>query len=156
MKNITIQNKSEVSADGRLSCFRCKPVICITTGKIFTSVTDAAEYAGCVPDHMVNHLKGKRKVCKGKQYCYLTEVNEHLSAITARLQNLSEMEDDAKRWRAQEAEQQRIREAEEKVQNYRNVCTKLYERYLAANEKYEQAQIKLEAMRAQDELMVAV
>ena len=75
MKTITISKKSEITAEGNLNCHRCKPVICVDTFKVFTSVTDAAEYAGCAMFNMVNHLKGKTKTCKGKTYKYLSEVN---------------------------------------------------------------------------------
>lgn len=160
MKNIIINNKSEISAEGNLNCFRCKPVICITTGHTFTSVTDAAEYAGCVVDHMVRHLKGQIKMCKGKEYCYLNEASEHLEAMTARLRALTEMEADANRWRAQEAEQEAIRLAEEKhladiakaeeeAARYKELADKYYQKRIDALNNYDMAIERLRALRGE-------
>ena len=139
MKTITINNKSEVTAEGNLNCFRCKPVVCVDTFKIFTSVTDAATYAGCVVDHMCNHLKGKFPKCKGKTYKYLSEIEGCLDTI---LHNAAELKADAEKWRTQQAEQEAIRLAEEKRQaNIAAVEAKLAH-YNAQREKHHQQYLK--------------
>ena len=116
MKKINIQHESDIKAEGKLNSKGCKPVICIETGEVFTSVTDAAEYAGEYAQNMSNHLNGKRRSIKGKHYCYLSRVNESLDAIVTRLRETSAVEEDAKRWRAYQAEQDAIRKAEEERQ----------------------------------------
>ena len=40
---ITINNKSEINAKGNLSNGKCKPVLCINDGEVYTSGMDAAK-----------------------------------------------------------------------------------------------------------------
>lgn len=114
MKKINIHNEANIKAEGKFNSRHCKPVICIETGEVFTSVTDAAEKAGCVPNNMSTHLTGKLRHIKGKHYCYLSRVNESLDAIVTRLRETAAVEEDAKRWKAYQAEQEAARKAEEK------------------------------------------
>ena len=116
MKKINIQHESNIKAEGKLNNNHCKPVICIETGEVFTSVTDAAEKAGCNKNNMSTHLTGKLRHIKGKHYCYLSRVNESLDAIVTRLRETAAVEEDAKKWKAYQAEQEAIRKAEEKRQ----------------------------------------
>ena len=114
MKKINIQNESNIKAEGKRSCHRCKPIICIETGEVFSSMTDAAEKLGCTESAVSAHLCGKSRSVKGKHYCYLSRVNESLDAIVTRLRETAAVEDAAKKWMAYEAEQEAIRKAEAK------------------------------------------
>lgn len=157
MKTITINNKSEVTAEGNLSCSRCKPIVCVDTFKVFTSVTDAANYAGCVPSSMVHHLKGKYPKCKGKTYKYLSGIEECLDVI---LHNAAELQTDAEKWRAQQAEQEAARlaeekrnadiaKAEEKVAHYCALSEKHHQQYLKAVELMNEAERELHNLRGE-------
>ena len=111
---INIQNEANINAKGKLNCHRCKPVICLETGDVFTSVADAAEHVGVHKGNMSQHLCGKLRTIKGKHFCYLSRATESLDAIVSRLRETSTMEEDARKWRAYQAEQEAIRKAEEK------------------------------------------
>lgn len=115
---INIQNEANVNAEGKLNCYRCKPVICLETGAVFTSITDAAENAGVHKTQMSKHLCGELRTVKGKHYCYLSRSIESLNAIVTRLRETSSMEDDARKWREYQAEQERKRQEEEKRLEY--------------------------------------
>ena len=114
MKKINIQNEANIKAEGKLNNNHCKPVICVDNGKVFTSMTDAAEYAGVSSPTMVVHLQGKTRTCAGKHFCYLSKVTENLDSIVTRLRETAAVEDDARKWQVYQAEQERIRIAEEK------------------------------------------
>ena len=116
MKRINIHGKADIHAEGNLNTKHCKPVICVDTGEVFTSMTDAAEAAGVSVSNMSSHLTGRYRTVKGKHYCYLSRVNESLDAIVTRLRETAAVEDDAKKWQAYQAEQEAIRKAEEKRQ----------------------------------------
>ena len=116
MKKINIQNESNIKAEGKLNSKKCKPVICIDTGEVFTSCTDAAESAGVAQSVISACCLGKIRTANGKRYCYLSRVIENLDPIVTRLRETAAVEEDAKRWKAYQAEQEAIRKAEEKRQ----------------------------------------
>lgn len=113
-KTINIQHHADINAKGDFNSRHCKPVICLETGDVYTSVTDAAKAAGCCSTEMSTHLTGKRRSIKGKHFCYMSNAMESLNAIVTRLRETSSMEDDARKWRVYQAEQEAIRKAEEK------------------------------------------
>lgn len=114
MKKINIQNEANINGNGIHNNKKCKPVICIDTGEVFTSAADAAEHAGVHFSMMSAACLGKVRTCKGKRYCYLSQTPENLDSIVTRLREASAMESDAKKWRAYQAEQEAVRKAEEK------------------------------------------
>lgn len=81
MKHITITKTSTVQASGTRSNGNCKPVLCITTGAIYASATDAAEKIGVSQATLCLAASGKIKTCKGKRYCYVNHVMQHLEEI---------------------------------------------------------------------------
>ena len=113
-KTINIHNNANINAEGKLNSKHCKPVICLETGEVFTSVLDAAAKANMSPQNLSTHLTGKKKTFAGKHYCYLSKATESLDAIVTRLRETSAMEEDARKWREYQAEQEAIRKAEQK------------------------------------------
>lgn len=114
MKKITIHNEASIKAVGSRTHKNTKAVLCIETGEVWTSSADAAEDIGVHFSVMSAVCTGKIKTCHGKHYCYLNEALENLDAVMSRLRDASAMEEDAKKWRAQEAEKEAARKAEEK------------------------------------------
>ena len=115
-KTINIHNEANIKANGDLNNKKCKPVICIDTGEVFTSGIDAAESAGVHQSSISACCLGKIRTVNGKRYCYLSRVTESLDSIVTRLRETSAIEEDAKRWQAYQAEQEAIRKAEEERQ----------------------------------------
>ena len=115
-KTINMQHEANIQAEGKLSGRKCKPVICLETGEVFSSMTDAAEYTEVTTATMSNHLTGRYRSVKGKHYCYLSRVSESLDTILTRLRETAAIEEDAKKWKAYEAEQEAKRIAEQKRQ----------------------------------------
>lgn len=95
----------------------CKPVICIDTGEVFASATDAAEAMGVTPWAMSSCCTGKVRTVKGKHFCYVSKTSENLDVLTAfiRAQNakMAELEADAAIGRVMREEQEAARKAEE-------------------------------------------
>lgn len=81
MKNITITKQADAKAIGTRSNGNCKPVICITTGAIYASATDAAEKLGVSQSVLSLAASGKLRTCKGKRYCYVSQVMQYLDEI---------------------------------------------------------------------------
>ena len=86
MKNITITNHSEAQALGYRNNGNCKPVFCITTGEIYASATDAAEKLGVSLTVVAHAASGRIKTCKGKRYCYIQHIMQHLEEIAKNTQ----------------------------------------------------------------------
>lgn len=63
MKTITSNNRN------------CKPVLCITTGEVFPSLTDAAAMNNVTVSAMSLATSKKNKVCKGKRFCLVSELS---------------------------------------------------------------------------------
>lgn len=116
-KTINMQHEANIQAEGKLSGRSCKPVICLETGEVFSSMTDAAESIGASIQHMSNHLTGRYRSIHGKHYCYVSRVTESLDTILTRLRETAAIEEDAKKWKAYEAEQEAKRIAEQKRQD---------------------------------------
>lgn len=161
MKTININNKSEIAGEGNLHSAHCKPIICIDTGAVYTSVTDAAQSVGCCYANMINHLKGKMKACKGKHFCYLSEATENLDAIMTQIRNIQALKAKADAWDALQAEQEAARKAEEKrladiakaeekVNRLRDNLNKCREKYSEASVLYEDALEELTALQNEE------
>ena len=156
-KTINMQHEANIQAEGKLSGRKCKPVICLETGEVFSSMTDAAEYTEVTTATMSNHLTGRYRSVKGKHYCYLSRVSESLDTILARLRETAAIEEDAKKWKAYEAEQEArriaeqkrqeaIAKAKEKVARAQGIHDTLAAKYREALNTLAQAQRELEAL----------
>lgn len=88
---VKIQNASEITnVQGMPRNRNAKPVICLDTGEVFASVRDAAESAGAHQSTMSWALTERQNTCKGKRYCYLSKITEHLDELTTNIQAMSE------------------------------------------------------------------
>lgn len=156
-KTINMQHEANIQAEGKLSGRKCKPVICLETGEVFSSVTDAAEKKGLHPAGLSNCLIGKQRTFGGKHYCYLSRVSESLDVIVARLREASADAEAAQKWKAYEAEQEAKRIAEqkrqdaivkakEKVARAQGIHDTLAAKYREALNTLVQAQRELEAL----------
>lgn len=118
---INLNNQSIINNTiGNRTHHCCKPVICIETGEVYNSATDAAEAIGVTVWAMSTHCTGKTRSCKGKHFTYVSRTSENIDALTARIRALSteqsELERKAALWDAYEAEQNAKRKAEEEHQ----------------------------------------
>lgn len=154
-KTVNIQHDAYIGAEGNLNSRHCKPVICIETGDVFTSVADAAKAIGCYAPDLSSHLTGKKHSIKGRHFCYLSRATESLDAIVSRLREISTMEEDARKWRKQEAEkeaarleeekrQAKIAKTKEKVEHRKRICQHLESRLRAAEKNLMDAERELE------------
>ena len=151
---INIQNEANIKAEGKLNGKKCKPVICIDTGEVFTSCTDAAEYAGVAQSVISACCLGKIRTAHGKRYCYLSNVIENMDSIATRLRETSNDSEDAKKWREYQAEQERIRlekeahdalvaKAQEKVNKRRAICERIQAELARALDRLTEAEVAL-------------
>lgn len=80
-REITIQRKAIIRGKGKSCNGNTNAVLCISTGEVFTSATDAARNAGATQGHMSNACRGLKGSVKGKRYCYVKDINEHLDEV---------------------------------------------------------------------------
>lgn len=156
-KTINMQHEANIQAEGKLNSKHCKPIICIETGEVFSSVTDAAECAEVTTTMMSGHLGGYYRSVKGKHYCYLSRVNESLNTILTRLRETSAIEEDAKKWKAYEAEQEAKRiakekhdaavaKAKEKAESRRAICARIEAQLTEAEKNLMEAERELKTL----------
>ena len=96
---ITMTKESKVEAIGQHRQTNCKEVVCLDTGTVYTSVTDAAEAIGVTTPSLSYALNKPNAKCKGKKYIFAKSAVEHLGEIS-----LSMASKDAEISRLQEAE----------------------------------------------------
>ena len=95
--NITLQ----VSKDAKAIAIgedrkNAKPVLCIDTGLIYASLTDAAEDIGVTVTALSSCLRGKTNSCKGMSWCFVKESANHIEDITGRIRQANAEAEDAK------------------------------------------------------------
>lgn len=157
MKTINMQHEANIKAEGKLNSKKCKPIVCIDNGKVFSSVTDAAEYACVAVPSMIACLQGKTRKTGGKHFCYLSRVTESLDAICTRLRETAAVEEDAKKWKAYEAEQEAQRiakekhdaavaKAKEKVESRRAICARIEAQLTEAEKNLMEAERELKTL----------
>lgn len=81
-KEITVSKPSFVKGKGKRTNGNTNAVLCITDGSIYTSCTDAAEQNNINKSNMSHVCRGKGRSVKGKQYCYIKDINQHLDEIS--------------------------------------------------------------------------
>lgn len=117
MKEIIITNKATVNAEGKLHSNHCKSVVAIKVDgseiKFFSSIQDAAEQLG-INANYISTCMSKEKTCKGWDFY---PAKETLSVVDKMVNIFNQNAMAAQKWRAQEAEKEAIRLAEEKRQN---------------------------------------
>lgn len=82
VKDITVQKEAVVTAEGKRDSKNCKFVMCITDGKYFASVLDAAEYYGTSGSCISRACHGQGKAAGGKQFCFLNDIPMYLKEIS--------------------------------------------------------------------------
>lgn len=157
-----LTNKSEINVQGELTSSRCKVVLCIDTGEVFASVTDAAKHAETYATEMSKHLHGKYKTIKGKRYVFLSKMSENLENIFANMRKLQEKANKydaiiAEIEAAQRAEEE-ARLAEEKRIADIEKARKKWERRKEIRQRKEEEQAKAKALEieAYDEYIALV
>ena len=140
---INIQNEANFTAKGEHTNGNAIPIVCVTTGEVYTSIIDAAKEADTHANYMSKRLREEdMPIIKGNRYCYLSRLMESANMVLTCLRDTNKEvelrkadEDDARKWREYEAEQERIRKEEEaRIEAERK-----------AKEEYETKKQKLEA-----------
>jgi hypothetical protein len=80
-KEIIIQKPARIRGKGKSCNGNTNAVLCISTGDVYTSCTDAAMNADSTVGHMSHVCRGNGSTVKGKRYCYVKDINEHLDEV---------------------------------------------------------------------------
>ena len=147
MMTINIQRASNVTVVGAHSHKNCKAVYCITTGEIYASALDAAEANGASHSAMSFALTGKTKTCKGKRFCYVSKIAEHLDEIAEhnRVRTNKVIAYDGV-----VARQEALRKAKENVAKHKTVVDDLRRRLEDATALMTEAENALKALKDED------
>lgn len=119
---INIRRATNVKAVGHHINGNSKPVFCITDGAVYASVIDAAEKTGATQSNMSAAVTGKIKTCKGKRYCFISNVMEHLDEIA---ENLKIRNEKVAAYDAMVAQENAKKEAAENLAKHRAKCEEL-------------------------------
>lgn len=123
-----------------------KAVMCITTGEVFKSAREAANYYGIGYASLTNQIAGRQKTCggsphnhtgNGKQFCYISEMGYNAAAISASIiemkrNGVSREDYDAAMMRNDELETEKAmlqfknRELQEELNSYKERFDRCY------------------------------
>lgn len=123
-----------------------KAVMCITTGEVFKSAREAANYYGIGYASLTNQIAGRQKTCggaphnhtgNGKQFCYISEMGYNAAAISASIiemkrNGVSREDYDAAMMRNDELETEKTmlqfknRELQEELNSYKERFDRCY------------------------------
>lgn len=130
-----ITNTTEVTLDTKpVRNKNAKPVFCITNGKPYASVTDAAEAEGIGIDCISLACRGKIKTANGKQWCFVKDMHVHILDISNAYKALYE---DAMKHRDAEAKRKAKEEAVEAMRKLEEKMHKLADEMDMAKQMYE-------------------
>lgn len=159
MREIILNEKATVNAEGVKRNGNAKPVICIDTGEIYTSSLDAANAIGVHWTVMSNVCLGKSKTAKGKRYCYVKDLPNHLEQLSHSLQSKANRLEEygdviAEREALEAAERARQIEMENAEKLRKMEEEKRQELIAKAKKKYARAEEKfVKANETRDKLM---
>lgn len=143
-KEVVIQRKAIIRGKGKSCNGNTNAVLCISTGDVFTSCTDAANHADVTQGHMSSVCRGNGHSVKGKRYCYVKDINEHLDEVAESIRKANMYDEFMTKEEKRKELVEAVKNAECKIS-----CTEY-----AIHQLNEQlAQEKLELEKARHELM---
>lgn len=88
-QEIIITNACTATAIGERRCKNAKPVLCLTTGEVFASQTDACNKYSIQASSLSRHLNGQSHYlsCKGLKFCFVSKTHEHYNEITQQMRD---------------------------------------------------------------------
>jgi len=140
---IITKKTSTITVEGTHIKKNCKPVLCITTGTIYSSVSDAAYINGATLTNMSAHLNGKSNTCKGKKFCLVSNMAEYADEIA---QSICTKQAKAMKYDAIVEEYRRVERANENLRRRREACEKLREQYKAEMQALAEAEAEVKAL----------
>lgn len=82
-KNITVQTEEIIAGVGKRTNGNCNAVLCIDTGEIYSSCSDAAEAHGASAGNMSKACRTKGSRVAGKRFCYIKDINTYIDSISS-------------------------------------------------------------------------
>lgn len=81
VKDVTIQEEADVTANGTRTNGNCDPVMCISEGMYFASMTDAAEHYGVSQSQISYACKAVGRTAGGNTFCKISDLHMHLPEL---------------------------------------------------------------------------
>lgn len=144
---INIQNASTIkNVKGIHTTYNNKPVMCITTGEVFASVTDAAHSVDSSVGTLSCALRHNRPL-KGKKYCFVARVTEHLDEL---MTNVREREEKVSAYNEMIARKEKIKTAKAKLAEHKANVEELRRQLDEETERMNSAEQELRALYEED------
>ena len=142
-----LQNASKITASGETRTKNAKPVVCLDTGEVYTSATDAAKANGVSVYSISMNCLGKTATSNGKRFCYIKNIMENFDVL---MNSMRDMIDKANAYDEIIYKQQAVQRAEEKLAKCKANCELLKRKLEAELLNMEQAETELNALRLQE------
>ena len=145
-RNVIVSRAKYDIAPENKDIHKGKAVMCITTGEVFKSAREAANYYGIGYASLTKQIAGRQKTCggaphnhtgNGKQFCYISEMGYNVAAISASIiemkrNGVSREDYDAAMMRNDELETEKAmlqfknRELQEELNSYKERFDRCY------------------------------
>lgn len=142
-KEVTIQRKAIIRGKGKSLNGNTNAVLCISTGDVFTSCTDAANHADTTVGHMSNVCRGNSQSAKGKRYCYVKDINEHLDEVAESIRKANMYDEFMTKEEKRKELVANVEHWESESKRIHDEMDKLFDELTKANEELDKARREL-------------
>ena len=142
-REIIIQRKAIIRGKGKSCNGNTNAVLCISTGEVFTSATDAARHVGATQGHMSNACRGLKGSVKGKRYCYVKDINEHLDEVAESIRKANMYDEFMTKEEKRKELVTNVEHWESETKRIKSEIDQLFKDNLKANEELEKARHEL-------------
>lgn len=142
-KEVTIQKPAIIRGKGKSCNGNTNAVLCISTGEVYTSCTDAAMNTDVTVGQMSHVCRGNGYTAKGKRFCYVKDINEHIDEVAESIRKANMYDELMSKEEKRKELIFEVRQCEINVSSIESEIARLHDALKKAHEELEKAKENL-------------